>query len=137
MIAFILALAFGVIWGVAENRLFKEQGEWWLLNHFKKYHIFLLLLTILVAGMGCENSILKFIFINLWTPLALDVTWWIIRYYEITKYGQGDYGEPNAWHMQSDWDNWLGLPLVLGIYWWWWVLGIACLILGQIMVTVA
>lgn len=136
MIAFIIALTYAIAYGIGENRLFKEEGEWWLLNHFKAYHVWLLYITIIVSACGAEGSWLKFAFLMVWTPLMLDVTWWIIRYYQIT-HGENQYGEPNAWHLQSDWDNWLGLPLVAGCYWWWWVLSIVCAVLGALIVTVA
>jgi len=35
----------------------------------------------------------------------------------------GYYGEPNAWHAKSDWDNYFKGELWLGCYSWWWVFG--------------
>ena len=128
MIAFILALLFAIVWGASENRYWRESN-WYdaplILGHFKQYHLAMVVFDLIVAGMGCGGSLLSFIFLVLWFPLILDVTWWVIRYYDFSKdYEKAklSYNEPNGWHLQTDWDNWLGLPLVVGVYWWWWLL---------------
>ncbi|MFA5307013.1 MAG: hypothetical protein WC365_06210 [Candidatus Babeliales bacterium] len=146
MIYFIIALTFAIAWGIAENRLFREQGEWWILNHFKQYHLFLFYLTFIIALLGCEatdvfqiDAILKFIFLILWTPWALDVTWWIIRFYDYARdYDRATvfYNEPNPWHIQSDWDNYTKRPLVYGIYDWWWIFGGILLLLGTLIIVI-
>jgi hypothetical protein len=128
MIIFLAACAFAILWGAAENRLFREQDIGWeLFDHFKPYHLFLVSLTLLVAFLGCEGSVLKFVFLALWTVLGLDVTWWLIRYrdFKVNPNASKQYfGETNAWHQREDWDNCplplIGKPeLIFGCYWWW------------------
>ncbi len=133
------ALLFWVLWGAAENRLWREAGDAVILGHFKTYHFFMAILTVLVAALGA-SSWLSFVFLIVWAPLMLDVTWWSIRYLDVTHLGQTwrlsdltiwvfpavnpyDYGAGKAWHSRDDWDNWLGIPLIGGCYWWWWMLG--------------
>jgi hypothetical protein len=68
--------------------------------------------------------------------LALDVVWWLIRYWDFQVdpvKATESYGEPNAWHSRDDWDNWLGLPLVLGCYWWWWACLSVLVVLGGVI----
>ena len=84
------------------------------------------------ALLGADN-VWQFLFLLVWAPLALDVTWWLIRYFDFKRdpiKAAESYGEENAWHSREDWDNWLGLPLVAGCYWWWWVLGGLGIVLG-------
>ena len=138
LLNFLVALSFAIMYGIVENRLFREQDVGWeIFDHFKPYHLFLVSLTLLVAFLGCEGGILKFVFLCLWTPLVLDVTWWLIRFYDFKSKPDASllyFGETNAWHLRSDWDNCplplIGKPpLVLGVFWWWWVLGgVLCLI---------
>lgn len=147
MILFLSALSFAVVYGAAENRLFREQGEWAIMNHFKQYHVFLGYLTVLVAALGCEGSLLKFVFLLLWAPFALDVAWWLIRLCDFIRdyeKAKAFYNEPNPWHLQTDWDNApiplvkLGPlrvenfkpPLVLGVYWWWVVFAVLLVAVG-------
>jgi len=144
MIVFIMALLFAVLWGWSENRLFREVDVGWeIFDHFKPYHLFLVSLTFLIAFLGCEGSLLKFAFLCLWTPLVLDVTWWIIRYYDfksneplaIILYNE----ETNAWHKPTDWDNCplplIGKPpLVFGVFWWWWMLSGVLAVIGYFII---
>lgn len=138
MITFLAALTFAVLWGWAENRLFREQDTGWeIFDHFKPYHLFLVSLTLLVAFLGCEGSFSKFLFLTLWTPLVLDIVWWLIRYRDFKANEaaaiQQYFGESNAWCERLDWDNcplpairlnplrveaWKP-PLIFGLYWWW------------------
>jgi flagellar biosynthesis component FlhA len=140
MYVFLAALLFALIWGTAENRLFCEQDVGWeIFDHFKPYHLFLVALTVLIAFLGSEGSIAKFMFLSLWTVLMLDVTWWLIRYRDFTVNEnaaiQKYFGETNSWHMQTDWDNCplpvIGKPkLVYGCYWWWWLFAGLLFLLG-------
>jgi hypothetical protein len=135
MIKLILVALFWVLWGVSENRVWKEHGENWILGHFKTYHAVMGAFDVAIASLGAD-SVWQFLFLLVWAPLALDVVWWLIRYWDFQVdpvKATESYGEPNAWHSRDDWDNWLGLPLVLGCYWWWWVcLGIL-VVLGVLM----
>jgi hypothetical protein len=139
MIQFLTALTFAIAWGIAENRLFKEQGEWAILNHFKQYHVFLFFLVGLVAFLGCEGNPLMFIFHLLWAPLMLDVAWWVIRYYDFKRDRQSAIvaynGEVNAWHQQGDWDAW-NLPIWFGVYSWWYIMGAALAVLAVFIVII-
>lgn len=133
MIEIIGAMLFWVVWGAMENRVWKEQGEAWILGHFKTYHLMIGALDVATAAIGAENNTFQFLFLLFWSPLALDVTWWVIRYFDFKRdpnAAQKFYGESNPWHQQSDWDNWLGLPLVFGCYWWWWLFGGVTFVLG-------
>ena len=139
MFYFITALIIAILIGIAENRLYFEQNEAPIvMNHFKAYHLYLFSLVIVTALLGCEGNIIKFLFILVWTPFILDVTWWIIRYFDITNLGKEwkigsyvihkspetnpyDYGEGKAWHSFEDWDNYLHPKLILGCYLWWWI----------------
>ena len=127
----LIAALFWVLWGVCENRLWKEHGESWILGHFKTYHVVLGAFDFVVASLGASN-IWQFLFLLVWAPLALDVAWWLIRWIDFKRdpvKAAESYGEPNAWHLQSDWDNWLGLP-VYGVYWWWYVFAVLLVVLG-------
>jgi hypothetical protein len=132
-------LIFWIIYGASENRVWKEHGEAWILGHFKTYHVLIGGLNLLLAwfGSGYGSDLLLFAFLLVYAPLALDVTWWLIRYADFrvdSVKAQASYGEPNAWHEVADWDNWFGLPLVLGVYWWWLVFTFVLVVLGVVMV---
>jgi hypothetical protein len=132
MLKFMVAMLFWVIWGVLENRVWKEAGESWILGHFKTYHIAIGVLDTIISGV-CATNVFQFLFLLMWAPLALDVTWWIIRHIDFKRdpvTAEKLYQETNPWHLQTDWDNLLGLPLVAGCYWWWWVLGALGAIFG-------
>lgn len=138
---FITALIFAVAWGAMENRCWHEAGEAVIANHFKLYHfgmatlfswVNLLTVNIIFTGFTLV-SLLSWVWLMLWDILILDVTWWIIRYYDYKRnYAAAakQYNEPNMWHLRGDWDNWLGLPLVKGVYWWWWLFAVSLLIIG-------
>ena len=131
MIKFIFALVFWVVWGAGENRVWKEHGESWILGHFKTYHVAMGVFAVAIASLGAEG-VLQFLFLLVWAPLALDVAWWVIRWVDFRRdsvKAAESYGEPNAWHLQNDWDNWLGLP-VYGVYWWWYVFAVLLVVLG-------
>ncbi|TRO45520.1 hypothetical protein E2P30_01440 [Candidatus Bathyarchaeota archaeon] len=141
MIAFILALLFAIVWGASENRYWKE-ANWYdaplILGHFKQYHLAMVVFGLIIAGMGCGGNLFVFMFLVLWFPLILDVTWWVIRYYDFCndqEKAKLSYNEPNAWHLQTDWDNWLGLPLVFGVYWWWWLLSGLLIAIGAVILV--
>jgi hypothetical protein len=69
-VALFLRLNFGHGYGLVENLLFREAGEYFPGHHFRFY----------------------------------------------------------PWHARSNWDNYFGLPLVLGCYAWWWILAAASLV---------
>jgi hypothetical protein len=127
-IALFIVFNFPHIYGIAENRLFREQGEMLPGNHFKIYHLWLFFLF---AGTGViiyalSSSIILTLSYFIYSPFGLDWVWWAIRYFDFQKdpvKAQKNYGEPNAWHLQTDWDNYLKLPLIYGTYWWWYLFG--------------
>ncbi len=146
-----IAMFFGGAWGAAENRCWKEAGDGWILSHFKLYHLLMALLfgwanalTVSVA-FGANLSprgFLLWLWLMVWDTLMLDVVWWVIRYLDVMHLGQTwrllgrvvwrfpvkneyDGGSGAAWHSRGDWDNYLGLPLVLRCYAWWWIFGVA------------
>ena len=132
LIRFFLVLLFWCLWGAFENRVWKEHGENFILNHFKTYHVAMAAFVVLTAFMGVYTPA-QFIFVLFWAPLMLDVVWWLIRYYDFQKdyeKAKESYNEPNAWHLQTDWDNWLGVPLLFNCYWWWTVFGVILFIIG-------
>lgn len=134
--AFIVAVLIGIMWGIFENRAWKEHGENWILGHFKTYHAFMFTLFGAVNYLAVGVSWI-WIWLLLWDTLSLDVAWWVIRYYDFKRdpvAAEESYGEPNAWHLRTDWDNWLGLPLVFGTYWWWWVFSIILVVFGSVLV---
>ncbi len=121
----IFAIILPLIWGTFENRAWHEAGENWILNHFKTYHVVMFAIFAGTAFTTSSNFWLN-LGLFIWAPLSLDVVWWIIRWLDFRRdpvWAEEHYGEPNAWHLQTDWDNWLGLPLVFGTYWWWYVFG--------------
>jgi hypothetical protein len=131
----ILALKFALppLYGVVENRVFMEHGDANVLNHFRLYHVWLLVLfwfNAVTASFWLSMMLMAY------SILALDVVWWVIRYVDIAIRNKNTYGEPNAWHMRTDWDNYLGLPLFLKCYWWWTVFTILCVVLGVVYFTV-
>jgi hypothetical protein len=141
------ALIFAVLWGAMENRCWREQGESVILGHFKLYHLGMLALfgwvnslTIyVVLGESLSFAgILSFVWLMVWDILMLDITWWVIRWWDF-RINPGKairfYGEPNAWHLKTDWDNWLGLPLIGGTYWWWYVFAGILAVLGVVLVV--
>lgn len=136
MIEFILQLLFGVVWGAGENRVYREKGDALVQQHFKLYHVWMF--TIFAIAMYTP-SILTWIWLMIWSILILDVVWWLIRYYDFCRdYVKAVkmYGEPNPWHLRTDWDNYLGLPLWHGVYWWWWVFSAILAILGVVIVAI-
>ena len=134
MILFLAGCLFAVLWGLNENRTFHEMGEWRFLGHFKWYHLFLAVLIGLVSFLGAEGSIAKFAFLMVWNILGLDVVWWVKRYWDITHGDVAVYlPETHAWHQREDWDNWLGLPLLLRTYWWWHVFAALLVVLGVVI----
>lgn len=147
---FLIACLVAIEWGYAENRLFSDKGfnfDKLILKHFKTYHLFMAVLfgtinalaAAAIFGLISVPGFLLWVWLMIWDTLMLDVTWWLIRFYDFKfrrEYALQLYGETNAWHEREDWDNWLGFPLVAGVYWWWWlfaailtVLGVAVLIL--------
>lgn len=132
---FFTVLFLWVLMGAGENRVWKEHGEAWILRHFKTYHVIMGVFAVAFAALGA-GSAWEFLFLLVWAPFALDVAWWLIRWWDFQcdplKAAQS-YGEPNAWHLRTDWDNWLGLPLVAGCYWWWWLFAALLVVLGGLM----
>lgn len=141
----LIACLVAIEWGYAENRLFSDKGMNYgplILGHFKVYHIWMAILfgtinalaSVALFGPFSAQGITVWVWLMLWDTLMLDVTWWVIRYFDFQirpEYALKLYGEPNAWHLQTDWDNWLGLPLINGTYWWWYVFGGILALLGS------
>jgi hypothetical protein len=134
LLALIVGFNFPHFYGIAENRLFIEHGEYLPGHHFRIYHLWL---AILFGGSGfliyvLSRSLATMVLYVVYSPFGLDWVWWLIRYVDIKYRGVNDYdgGVGKPWHSREDWDNYLGLPLVLGCYWWWWVCGVLCVILG-------
>jgi hypothetical protein len=133
--ALVLAFNFPHFYGAAENRLFKEHGEYLPGQHFRVYHLWL---ALLFAGSGFLVYVISvFALLNsrhvVYSPLGLDWVWWLIRFYDFkldSVKARYSYQEENAWHIRIDWDNYLGLPLVFGCYWWWFVFGALSAVLG-------
>ncbi len=150
MIWFISSLFFAILIGIAENRLYFEQNTKPVIQHFKAYHIYLFCTVVLVAFLGCEENLAKFIFGLVWTPLILDIVWWLIRYMDITHLGESvtlfghtiwkypdknfyDGGYGKSWHSIEDWDNYGKLPLIHGTYAWWYMFTFILIGLGVII----
>ncbi len=138
--ALAVLFAFPLLYGEAENRLFKEAGEVLPCGHFKFYHLWL---AVIFGGTGflvyaVSGSLLLAGSYLVWAPLGLDMEWWTHRWldftYRVQLWGFAVFlgrdeaiehynGELNAWHERPDWDNYLGLPLVqvgrFRCYWWW------------------
>ena len=125
-----------VIWGVAENRQFHDQGvnkKRWL-GHLSTYHGWMFIFFANL-NVGYTNvfplpwyvQLVIFIFLMVWDILILDVTWWIIRFLDITYLGKTwriknassdidivvwrfptvnyyDHGKGLRWHSDGDWD---------------------------------
>jgi hypothetical protein len=139
IIATFLCLNFSHAYGLVENRLFREAGEYFPGHHFRIYHAWLASLDVCnaVVVYALSGSVFAAAFVAVYFPFGLDWVWWVKRWldfkFEAKLFGvtiflgaseAGKYyNEPNAWHLKSDWDNYLGLPLVGGVYWWWWVFG--------------
>jgi hypothetical protein len=150
IIALFLKAFIGVIWGIGENRLWKEHGENFILNHFTTYHFFMAVLFGAINSIGISwgvHGLIEWGIWMLWDVLMLDVAWWIIRYLDLTHLGMVwgigntiiwkfplsnnyDSGLGKPWHSKDDWDNWLGLPLIFGTYWWWWLFSLVIILLG-------
>ena len=159
---------FAVVWciwfchfyGATENRWFKEHGEPIVLNHFSLYHSLWLAPLFgfhsfifahslhQIFNLSMTQTGLLFFAWMLYSPVALDWVWWLIRHLDITHLHGGpvkvmgrtlwtwpdrnlyDGGKGLPWHSIEDWDNFLGLSLVYGTYWWWYVFTGSSLILG-------
>ena len=134
-------LHFPHFYGVVENRLFIEHGDYLPGHHFRVYHLWL---GLLFLGSGFFVYVLsRSLFLTagyvVYAPFGLDWVWWVIRYDDIKFRGQNDYdgGTGSAWVQQSDWDNYLGLPLVkigrFRCYWWW----IVCAVVSVVLFSLA
>jgi hypothetical protein len=144
-LALFVCLNFGHVYGLVENRLFREAGEYFPGHHFRLYHGWLALLDLANAlvVLALSGYWLLAAFAAVYFPLGLDVTWWVKRWldFHIRLYvmnlpvflgpvaSPGYYKEPNAWHTRGDWDNYGGGPLFFGVYRWWWVFGFASICL--------
>ncbi len=136
-----------VLWGAAENRQFRDtdwgtQGSGIL--HLTTYHIWMFIFfatlnlgyTAAITG-AWHIQIILFIFFTIWDILVLDISWWVIRYFDIIYMGKSitffgyaihkfpttnsyDKGKGKPWHSPSDWDA-AELPLWLKTYAWWWI----------------
>ena len=139
ILALFVCLNFAHVYGLTENRLFKEAGEYFPEHHFRLYHGWLALLDLSngVVVYALSGSIFLLAFVLIYFPFGLDWVWWLKRWldfkFEVSFLGvsiflraveaKRFYNKPNEWHLRTDWDNYLGLPLVGGVYWWWWVFG--------------
>ena len=149
-LALLVCLNFGHGYGLVENRLFREAGEYFPGHHFRLYHGWLALLDLANAlvVLALSGSWLLTAFAAVYFPLGLDVAWWVKRWLDFHFhvvlvwmkegvefwsftffFGHEEsevyYSETNAWHRRADWDNYLGLPLVFSCYAWWWIFGFA------------
>ena len=140
-IALFTCLNFGHVYGLVENRLFCEAGEYFPGHHFRLYHGWLgkLDLANALVVLALSGSWLLAAFAAVYFPLGLDVVWWVKRWLDFHYYlyllnvpiflgpvaSPGYYHEPNAWHARGDWDNYLALPLVRGCYAWWWIFAVS------------
>ncbi len=132
-----MMLHFPHFYGVVENRLFVEHGDYLPGRHFRIYHLWL---TLLFFGSGfivyvlSRSLLLSFSYV-VYAPFGLDWLWWVIRYIDIKYRNHNDYdgGTGSAWVQRGDWDNYLGLPLVqigrFRCYWWWIVCAFASAVL--------
>lgn len=148
IVALIICLNFSHAYGLTENRLFKEAGEYFPGHHFRLYHGWLALLDLsnAVIVYALSDSIFLLAFVLVYFPFGLDWVWWVKRWldfkFEVSFFGvsvflgaveaEKFYNEPNAWLRRTDWDNYLDLPLVVGVYWWWWVFGIISVLLAAL-----
>ena len=145
LIALVLLLNFCHAYGLAENRLFREAGEYFPGKHFRLYHAWLAGLDFLNGFIvyALSGSLMVSILCVVYFPLGLDIAWWVKRWLDFhyryvlggitvsvgPESAPGYYGETNAWHAQSDWDNYFKGELWLGCYSWWWVFGAISIIL--------
>jgi hypothetical protein len=138
-VALFVCLNFGHGYGLVENRLFREAGEYFPGHHFRLYHGWLAILGLANALVvfALSGSWLLATFAAVYFPLGLDVAWWVKRWLDLhfnvvlvwmrdgvefwsltIFFGQEAseqyYLESNAGHARGDWDNYLGLPLVFG-----------------------
>jgi hypothetical protein len=130
-----LCFAFPHAYGVVENRLFKEHGDYLPGKHFRIYHLWLAGLFSADAffAYALSRHLILATLLLVYSPLGLDWVWWLIRYFDFKKdpvEATKSYGEPNAWHLRSDWDNYGKFPLVLRCFLWWWAFAVLCVILG-------
>jgi hypothetical protein len=149
-VALFLCTNFAHAYGLVENRLFREAGEFFPGHHFRLYHGWLAFLAAAnaVVVYGLSGNLWLALLVLVYFPFGLDWVWWVKRWFDfqvrlvlygVTVFiGPDDaakfYGETNAWLSREDWDNYLGLPLFLDVYWWWWVLGGASAVLGVLAV---
>jgi len=114
------AFTFAVVYGVMENRFFFENHEDpVLLNHFKRYHLLMLLLF----AIACFTTDILLLTMNLiMMPLVQDLTWQLIEHRTLKR---------------EDWSNLGGYPLVHGIYLWYILDGFAVLGLGLLKALIA
>ena len=143
-IALILSLNFCHIYGLAENRLFREAGEYFPDHHFRFYHAWIAGLDIGVGIIvyALSRSFFLTSFAVVYFPLGLDVAWWLKRLLDFkfrlvildieVFLGRSEaetfYNEKNEWHERRDWDNYGGFPII-GCYLWWWVFAFISIVL--------
>lgn len=144
-VAFIVLFNITHLYGIFENRLFYEAGEYLPGKHFRIYHA-------MMAGMALTLGWLTWVIthnpflassVTVYFPLGLDIAWWIRRYLDFTlpyktlyverwnwtltlnlgrEKAEQYYKEKNSWHQPLDWDAY-GMPLWFGIYSWWIIFG--------------
>ncbi len=150
--ALLLCLNFGHCYGLVENRLFREAGDYFPGHHFRLYHGWLATLDLANAlvVLALSGSWALAAFAAVYFPLGVDWVWWLKRWldFHVQLYvfnvlvflgsvaAQGYYGGANPWHTQEEWDNYLGPPLVLGCFAWWWIFGgvSLCLLFPSLLV---
>jgi hypothetical protein len=149
-LAFFVLFNVSHLYGLAENRLFREAGELLPGNHFRIYHA-------MMAGMSLTLGWLVWVITHnpfymaataVYFPLGLDVAWWVRRYLDFSlpywvlvvpqwnwqltlnlgrEYAEKFYSELNAWHEFLDWDNYGKLSLFsvgkFRCYTWWVIFG--------------
>jgi hypothetical protein len=108
-----LAFLFSIFYGFMENKLFRILTFWKfrrksperITEHFKLYHIFMLILFIIA---GRSSSIKTWIFNIFMMPLTEDAAWFLFE------------GRPPR---PDDWTCWPFYKLVLGLPYWYWIVG--------------
>jgi hypothetical protein len=128
LLAFFVLFNVSHLYGLAENRLFKEAGELLPGNHFRIYHA-------MMGGMALTLGWLVWVITHnpfyaaataVYFALGLDVSWWVRRFVDFTlpymvlsvarwnwqltlnlgrERAEKFYNELNAWHLPPDWDN--------------------------------
>ena len=87
-LALFLCLNFGHVYGLVENRLFREAGEYFPGHHFRLYHGWLAMLDLsnALVVLVLSGSWLLAAFAAVYFALGLDVAWWVKRWLDFRFY---------------------------------------------------